>query len=258
MPEQEAILKRIMPHSEEAEQGVIGSMLMRPEAIETASEMLTGEDFYQKQYGVIFDSMLELHNEGKAVDIITLQERLREKKVPPEISEFSYVRSLLNMVPSSLNVEGYCKIVKDKSRLRTLISLAAKAQNRCYEEQETTDRIMEDSEAELFKFFQTGNSVDSESISDIVVRVLENIEKAAHTDGKVTGLATGFTDLDYKTSGFQKSDLILVAARPSMGKTAFVLNIAEYMAFRKQKSVAIFSLEMSRDQLVNRLIAMEG
>lgn len=258
MAEQEAILKRIMPHSEEAEQSVIGSMMMSAEAIEAASEMITSDDFYQKQYGVIFDSMLEIYNEGKEVDFITLQDRLREKNVPPEISDLTYVRDLLNIVPTSANIREYCKIVKDKSRLRTLISLSAKAQNRCYEERDTTDQIMEDSEAELFRFFQTGSGSDSESIGDIVVRVLENIEKAAHTDGTVTGLATGFTDLDYKTSGFQKSDLILVAARPSMGKTAFVLNIAEYMAFRKKKSVAIFSLEMSRDQLVNRLIAMEG
>lgn len=258
MAEQEAILKRIMPHNEEAEQSVIGSMLMSAEAIETASEMLTGEDFYQKSYGIIFDAMVDLHNKGREADVITLQEALRERQAAPEISDLSYVKGFLTMVPVSMNIKEYCRIVKDKSRLRRLIMLSAKVQDSCFADQEATDDIMQNAEAELFRFFQSGGSSEFESISDTVIRVLGTIEKAAHSDGNVTGLATGFTDLDYKTSGFQKSDLILVAARPSMGKTAFVLNIAQYMAFRKKKKVAIFSLEMSKEQLVNRLFAMEG
>ena len=255
---EEALIKRILPHSVEAEQSVIGSMLMGREAIMTASEILTSEDFYQHQYGIVFDAMVELFNEGKAVDVITLQNRLREKDVPPEISGMEFVRDLLNAVPTSANVRYYATIVSEKAMLRRLIRLSEEIENDCYLNKEPVGDILDASEKKLFQLFQQRNSGDMMPIRQVVMETLENIEKASRTRGSVTGLATGFTDLDYKTSGFQDSDLILVAARPSMGKTAFVLNIAEYMAFRQNRSVAIFSLEMSRNQLMNRLFAMES
>jgi replicative DNA helicase len=255
---EEALIKRILPHSAEAEQSVIGSMLMGREAIMTASEMLTSEDFYQHQYGIVFDAMVELFNEGKAVDVITLQNRLREKDVPPEISAMEFVRDLLNVVPTSANVKYYATIVSEKAMLRRLIRLTEEIGNSCYLNKEPVEEILETSEKKLFQLFQQRDSGDMVPIRQVVLETLENIEKASKTKGSVTGLATGFTDLDYKTSGFQNSDLILVAARPSMGKTAFVLNIAEYMAFRQNKSVAVFSLEMSKNQLMNRLFAMES
>ena len=255
---EEALIKRILPHSVEAEQSVIGSMLMGREAIMTASEILTSEDFYQHQYGIVFDAMVELFNEGKAVDVITLQNRLKEKDVPPEISAMEFVRDLLNAVPTSANVKYYATIVSEKAMLRRLIRLTEEIENTCYLNKDPVEEILDSSEKKLFQLFQQRDSGDMVPIRQVVMETLEGIERASKTKGNVTGLATGFTDLDYKTSGLQNSDLILVAARPSMGKTAFVLNIAEYMAFKQNRSVAIFSLEMSRNQLMKRLFAMES
>ena len=255
---EEALIKRILPHSIEAEQSVVGSMLMGREAIMAASEMLTTDDFYQHQYGVIFDAMVELFNEGKPVDLVTLQDRLKEKDLPPEITSMEFVRDLLNAVPTSANVRHYATIVSEKAVLRRLIKLSEEIENECYLNKEPVEVILEETEKRMFKLLQQRNSGDYVPIRQVVMNTLENIERASKTKGNVTGLATGFTDLDYKTSGFQPSDFILVAARPSMGKTAFVLNIAQYMAFKKNKAVAIFSLEMSREQLMNRLFSMES
>ena len=255
---EEALVKRVLPHSVEAEQSVIGSMLMGREAIMAASEILTSDDFYQHQYGVIFDAMVELFNEGKPVDLVTLQNRLREKDVPPEISSMEFVRDLLNAVPTSANVRHYANIVSEKAVLRRLIKLTEEIENDCYLNKEPVEVIMEETEKKMFQLLGQRNSGDFMPIRQVVINTLENIERASKTKGNVTGIPTGFTDLDYKTSGLQNSDFILIAARPSMGKTAFVLNIAQYMAFKKDKAVAIFSLEMSREQLMNRLLSMES
>ena len=255
---EEALIKRVLPHSVEAEQSVIGSMLMDREAIIAASEIITGADFYQHQYGVIFDAMVELFNEGKPVDLVTLQNRLREKDVPPEISSMEFVRDLLNAVPTSANVRHYANIVSEKAVLRRLIKLTEEIENDCYLNKEPVEVIMEETEKKMFQLLGQRNSGDFMPIRQVVINTLENIERASKTKGNVTGIPTGFTDLDYKTSGLQNSDFILIAARPSMGKTAFVLNIAQYMAFKKDKAVAIFSLEMSREQLMNRLLSMES
>ncbi len=255
---EEALIKRILPHSVEAEQSVIGSMLMGREAIMAASEMLTSDDFYQRQYGIIFEAIVDLFNEGKAVDIVTLQNRLREMDVPPEISGMEFVRDLLNAVPTSANIRYYAAIVSEKALLRRLIRLTEEIENECYLNREPVEEILENTEKKMFQLLQQRDSGEMVPIRQVVMDTLENIEKASRTKGNVTGLPTGFADLDYKTSGFQNSDLILVAARPSMGKTAFVLNIAQYMAFKQNLSVAIFSLEMSKQQLMNRLLSMES
>ena len=255
---EEALIKRILPHSIEAEQSVIGSMILDRDAILVASEILTSDDFYQKQYGIIFDAMVELFNEGKPVDLVTLQNRLREKDVPPEISSMEFVRDLLNAVPTSANVRHYANIVSEKAVLRRLIKLTEEIENDCYLNKEPVEVIMEETEKKMFQLLGQRNSGDFMPIRQVVINTLENIERASKTKGNVTGIPTGFTDLDYKTSGLQNSDFILIAARPSMGKTAFVLNIAQYMAFKKDKAVAIFSLEMSREQLMNRLLSMES
>ena len=254
----ETLMKRVLPHSIEAEQSVIGSMLMDREAVIAASEIIVGSDFYQHQYGVIFDAMVELFNEGKPVDLVTLQNRLREKDVPPEISSMEFVRDLLNAVPTSANVRHYANIVSEKAVLRRLIKLTEEIENDCYLNKEPVEVIMEETEKKMFQLLGQRNSGDFMPIRQVVINTLENIERASKTKGNVTGIPTGFTDLDYKTSGLQNSDFILIAARPSMGKTAFVLNIAQYMAFKKDKAVAIFSLEMSREQLMNRLLSMES
>lgn len=255
---EEALIKRVMPHSIEAEQSVVGAMLMDKDAILTAAEIVSGQDFYQTAYGVIFDSMVEVFNEGKPVDLVTLQERLKEKDVPPEIASLEFVRDLVSAVPTSANVKYYAQIVADKSMLRKLIKLNDEISNTCYAGKESLETILETTEKSMFQLLQQRNTGEYVPIRQVVLNALDKIEKASKSKGTVTGIPTGFIDLDYKLSGLQPSDLILVAARPSMGKTAFVLNIAQYVAFKKDRATAIFSLEMSKEQLVNRLFSLES
>ena len=254
----EALIKRVPPHSIEAEQSVVGAMLMDKDAITTASEIISGEDFYQTAYGVVFDSVVELFNEGKPVDLITLQNRLKEKDVPEEIRSLEFVRDLVAAVPTSANIKYYAEIVAEKSLLRKMIKMNDEITNACYLAKEPVEAIMERTEKQVFELVQNRGASDYVPIRQVVLNALEKIEKASKSKGTVTGIPTGFIDLDYKTSGFQPSDFILVAARPSMGKTAFVLNIAQHVAFRQNKTVAIFSLEMSKEQLVNRLFSLES
>ncbi|MEG2483624.1 MAG: replicative DNA helicase, partial [Lachnospiraceae bacterium] len=254
----EALIKRVLPHSIEAEQSVIGAMLMDKDAIMTAAEVISGEDFYQMAYGILFESMVELFNEGKPVDLITLQDRLKEKDVPPEISSLEFVRELVTNVPTSANVKYYAEIVMEKSTLRRLIRLNEEIANICYLGKEPLEEVLETTEKKVFELVQSRNTGDYVPIKQVVLNALDRIEKASKNKGNVTGIPSGFIDLDYKMSGLQPSDLILVAARPSMGKTAFVLNIAQHVAFKAKKTTVIFSLEMSKEQLVNRLFSLES
>lgn len=259
MPEMdEAVLKRVLPHSIEAEQSVIGSMLMDKEAITIASEQISGDDFYGKQYGILFDAMVELNDEGKPVDLVTLQERLKEKGTPPEIYSLEYIKDVMAAVPTSANIKHYANIVAEKAVLRKLIRVNEEIANSCYAQNDSLESILETSEKSIFDIIQKRNSGDFVPIRQVVMNAMNLIEEASKSKGAVTGIATGFLDLDYKTAGMQPSDLILIAARPSMGKTAFVLNIAQHVAFHESKSVAIFSLEMSKEQLVNRLLSLES
>ena len=255
---EEALIKRVMPNSIAAEQSVIASMIMDQDAITIASQIVTAEDFYQKQYGAIFEAITDLYAENKPVDLVTLQNRLKEKGVPPEISSLEFMGDVIASVPVSTNVRAHAQIVAEKALLRRLIHVNEEIANACYTGKEATEEILEDAEKKIFQVLQRKGSEDFVPIKEIVLSALDKIEAASRMKGNVTGLATGFIDLDYKTSGFQPSDLILIAARPSMGKTAFVLNIAEYMAFRSNLTVAVFSLEMSREQLVNRLFSLES
>lgn len=255
---EEALLKRVLPHSIEAEQSVIGAMIMDREAITIASEIICGDDFYGKQYGVVFDTMVELNDEGRPVDLVTLQDRLREKDVPPEVSSLEFIRDLITAVPTSANIKFYANIVAEKATLRKLIRLNEEIANTCYAGKENLEVILEDTEKRVFELVQKRNTGEFVPIRQIVMNAMDKIERASKSSGNVTGIATGFIDLDYRTAGMQPSDLILVAARPSMGKTAFVLNIAQYVAFKLDQTTAIFSLEMSKEQLVNRLFSLES
>ena len=254
----DALIKRVLPHSLEAEQSVIGSMLMDREAIITASEIVTADDFYQHQYGVMYESMVELFNEGKPVDLVTLQNRLKEKDVPPEVSSLEFVRDIITTVPTSANVKYYATIVKEKAVLRRLIRVNEEIANDCYLGRDPLETILADTEKKIFDLLQSRSSGDFVPIRQVALNVLENIEKASKTKETVTGVPTGFIDLDYKTSGFQPSDFILIAARPSMGKTAFVLNVVDHVAVKKGIPCMVFSLEMSKEQLVNRMLSMES
>ena len=255
---EESVIKRVMPNSLEAEQSVIGSMIMDREAVMAASEILTTEDFYHKQYGILFEAMLELFNDGQPVDLVTLQNRLKEKNVPPEVSSLEYVGNIVAAVPTSANIKYYANIVKEKALLRELIRTTEGIENAAYAQKDPVEDILADTEKSIFTLLQNQGGGDYVPIKDVVLNALEKIQLAAKTKGNVTGNPTGFIDLDYKMSGLQPSDLILVAARPSMGKTAFVLNIAQYVAFHEDECTAIFSLEMSKEQLVNRLFALES
>ena len=255
---EEALIKRTMPNSIEAEQSVVGAMMMDRAAIIAASETLASEDFYHHQYGVLFDAIVELFNQNKPVDPVTLQDKLKEKDLPPEISSMEYVLDLIAAVPTAANIRYYANMVKDKAMLRKLIKVAESIQNECYAGSEELQTIFANTEKNVFQLLQSQNSGEFVPIKQIVINALDRIEKASRIQGNVTGIATGFIDLDYRMSGLQPSDLILVAARPSMGKTAFVLNIAQYTAFHSDIATAIFSLEMSKEQLVNRLFSLES
>lgn len=255
---EEALVRRVMPNSLEAEQSVIGAMIMDREAVMIASELLLREDFYHQQYGIIFEAMAELYNESQPVDVVTLQNRLQKKDVPPEISSLEFVGELVTSVPTSANVKYYANIVKEKATLRKLIKVTEEIANRCYLDRDSLDDILAGTEREIFNLLQNRGGSDFVPIKQVVLDALEKIEQASKTKGNVTGIATGFADLDYRTSGLQPSDLVLIAARPSMGKTAFVLNIAQYVAFHSNLCTAIFSLEMSKEQLVNRLFSLES
>ncbi|WP_432626379.1 replicative DNA helicase [Brotaphodocola sp.] len=254
----EPLMKRVAPHSIEAEQSVIGSMLMDREAIIAASEIVTASDFYQTQYGIMFETMVELFNEGKPVDLITLQDRLKEKDVPPEVSSLDFVRDIITTVPTSANVRSYANIVREKAVLRKLIRINEEIANTCYAGKEPLDQILATTEKTVFDLLQSRGGGEFVPIRQVALNVLEKIEVASKSQGSVTGIPTGFIDLDYKTSGMQPSDLVLIAARPSMGKTAFVLNLVDHVAVRKGLPCMVFSLEMSKEQLVNRMLAMES
>lgn len=254
----ENILKRILPHSMEAEQSVIGSMIMDKDAITAAAEIITGEDFYSRQYGILFETMVEMDDEGQPIDLVTLQNCLREKDVPPELSSLEFVRELITAVPTSANIKYYANIVAEKALLRKLIRLNEEIANTCYAGKESLEFILEDTEKRMFQLLQKRDSGEFVPIRQVVMNAMDRIERASKNKGSVTGIPTGFTDLDYRTAGMQPSDLVLIAARPSMGKTAFVLNIAQHVAFKKNLPVVIFSLEMSKEQLVNRMFSLES
>ncbi len=258
MPVEEALIRKVLPHSIEAEQYVIGSMLMDKEAIAAAGEIVHAEDFYQRQYGIMFEKIMEIYNEGHTPDLILLQDKLKATDLPPEVYGIQVFRDLLSMVESSANIRHHAQIVYNKALLRKLIRINEEISNECYTEKEDINSILEMTEKKVFDLLEKRQTTDYVPIRDVVINVINRIEMASRTKSTVTGLATGFIDLDRQTSGLQNSDLILIAARPSMGKTAFMLNMARNLTVNGGYSVAVFSLEMSKEQLVNRLLAMES
>lgn len=255
----EAFIKKVQPNSPEAEKSVIGSMLMDRDAIIEVADVLVKEDFYQNTNGILYEAMVELYREGKPVDLITLQNKLKEKQVPESIQSLDYIRELVEAVPTSANAKQYAGIVREKSILRKLIKVTEKITADCYLGKDEFSTILEETEKDVFHLLQNASGrEDFVPIRDVVLNTLDQIEEASKNKGKITGIPTGFTDLDYKLTGLHPSQLLIVAARPAMGKTAFVLNIAQHVAFRQNVPVAIFSLEMSKEQLVTRLMSMEA
>jgi len=231
---------------------------MDKDALLTASELLQGEDFYIQQYGILFEAMVELLHEGKPAELVTILDKLKEKGVSPEICGMEFIRDVTDAVSTSANIKYYADIVAEKSLSRKLIKITEGIANTCYLDKERMDTILEETEKQVFNIVQKRSAGEYEDMRQVVLRTLKNIEAAAKSQGRITGIATGFRDLDYKLSGLQKQALIVLAARPAMGKTAFVLNMAEYIALHSRVPTVIFSLEMGKEQLVNRLLAMNS
>jgi len=259
MAENENSVKRIMPQDRPAERNIIGAMLMDPDAISDVSGILTKEDFYDPQYAILYEAITSLHNEGKSVDEVILAERLRSMGAPETLYQMSYLGDILAQQQTSVFATDHARIVKDKAMLRAMIKTADNISKSCYEAKGSTDSILDQAEESVFKLVQSKNgNREFASMQSIVVDVIGEIEEASRKSGKINGLPTGFIDLDHKLTGMHKGELILVAARPAMGKTALVLNIALHVVAKEKVPAAIFSLEMSKESLVTRLISMDA
>ena len=255
---EEAQVLRIPPHNIEAEQSVLGAIIMDQEAVIVASEILRPADFYRPDHQQIYEAMLELYSTGNPVDLITIQNRLSAKGVLEQIGGIRYLAELATIVPTSAQIQQYSKIVEEKSTLRRMIKASQEIAGKSYAAEEPIPNIMAFAEKQVFDIISNQKTDAFSHINEIIVTAIDKIEEAHTSQGGVTGISTGFTDLDYKTAGMQPSDLILVAARPSMGKTAFSLNVIQTAAVKHKKKVAVFSLEMGKDQLVNRMLCAEA
>ncbi|WP_416148041.1 replicative DNA helicase [Salipaludibacillus sp. HK11] len=249
---------RTPPQNIEAEQAVLGAIFIEDQALVTASDCLIPEDFYRPAHERIFTVMLDLSEKGEPVDIVTVTSELQTKKWLEEIGGVSYLSDLANAVPTAANARYYSEIVEEKSLLRRLIRVATNIASEGYAADEDVDSILNDAEKSILEVAHKKNSGEFVDIKDVLVEAFDKIEMLQHTAGDVTGIPTGFTELDRITAGFQKNDLIIVAARPSVGKTAFALNISQNVATKTDENIAIFSLEMGADQLVMRMLCAEG
>ena len=248
---------KIPPNDIEAEQAVLGSMLLDPEAVYTALEVLKAEDFYREENKLIFSAIFNLYSRSEPIDLITVKDELISIGKLELCGGLEYIADLPEKVPTTANAEQYVKIVEEKSILRNLIKTSNELVTLGYDQTLEVDEIIEKAEKGVFNLMQNRNQKGYTPIKDVLVETFAQLEKLYNQKNHITGVATGFTDLDYKTAGLHGSELILVAARPAMGKTAFALNIATNVATRAGTPVAIFSLEMSKEQLVSRILASE-
>jgi len=251
-----AQIERIPPHADAAERSVLGAVLLDKEVFFKVSEIVRADDFYSAANREIFAAMAELNSVGEPIDVITVTDCLKKRKSLDAAGGRAYVSALSGEVPTTANATQYAKIVAEKAQLRRLISAAGDIVEKSYSEKLDSGKVLDHAEQTIFEIAKNRQSSDVAKIQDVVSANIQSIEAAAKNGGALPGLASGFIELDRMTSGFQKSDLVILAARPSMGKTAFALNIAEYAALKKGKRVVIFSLEMSREQLGMRLLAM--
>ncbi|MBE6074664.1 MAG: replicative DNA helicase [Selenomonas ruminantium] len=249
--------ERVPPQNIEAEQAVLGAMLIKKEAIIAVQEILLPDDFYREAHRIVYEAMLELSGNDEAVDLVTLTEQLRKSEKLEKIGGLPFITQLANAVPTAANVTYHAKIVKEKAELRNLINAATEIAGAAYEDTDNVENIMDEAEKKILAVANRQNGGAFESMKSIVMRTFERINVLYESKGGLTGISSGFKDLDTLTAGLQKSDLILVAARPSMGKTAFTLNIASYVGLHGH-SVAFFSLEMSKEQLMQRMLCSEG
>src|SRR3954471_7013657 len=254
----DVLADRMPPQNIEAEQAVIGAIFLEPSALTVASEILIPEDFYRASHQKIFNVMLDLNDQGKAVDLVTVTEELAAAKLIEDIGGVSYLSDLSGSVPTAANIEYYARIVEEKSLLRRLIRTATTIASDGYSREDEVEVLLGEAEKSILEVASRKNAGAFHNIKDVLVRTYDNIELLHNRVGDITGIPTGFNDLDKMTAGFQRNDLIIVAARPSVGKTAFALNIAQNVATKTDENVAIFSLEMGAEQLVMRMLCAEG
>lgn len=249
---------RIPPQNLEAEQAVLGAVLLQSEALITAMERVRSEDFYLTEHQLIFEAMVQLGEENQPIDLVTLTTKLRDKQQLEDVGNVTYLTKLANAVPTAANVDYYAQIIEEKSMLRRLIRTATQIVSDGYAGGEDVSGMLSDAERRILEISNRRSGSGFIAIRDVLMEVFERVEFLSANKGGMTGIPSGFPDLDKMTSGFQRSDLIIVAARPSVGKTAFALNIAQNVGVRAKETVAIFSLEMSASQLVQRMLCAES
>lgn len=251
-------MTRIPPHSVESEQSILGSILLDKEAIITVSETINPDDFYKEAHKIIYESMIKLSNKSEPIDLITLTEELKKQGHLDDVGGISYITSLSTIVPTTSNVKYYADIVKEKSVLRKLIKVSNDIINLGYDGSTKIEDVLEVAEKKIFDISQEKTSDDFKSINSVLMDTYDMIEHLYTNKSEITGITTGFRDLNKKINGMQRTDLLLIAARPAMGKTAFSLNLVQNAALKGDASVAVFSLEMSKEQLVQRMLSAQS
>lgn len=257
-PDSSAPAERSLPHNLEAERSVLGAILIHNDAFNHAAELLDSGDFFRDAHRRVFDKMVNLNERGDAIDLVTLKDELGRSGDLDAVGGPAYIASLVDGVPRSTHVEYYAQIVKEKATLRNLIFSANRILDTAYNAQEDADALLDSAEQEIFSIADENLHTGFVPLRALVQDSFETIEKLQQHKGVITGVPSGFDDLDKLTSGFQPSDLVIIAARPSMGKTAFVLNIAQYLGVQSDKSIGVFSLEMSKEQLFMRMLTTEA
>ena len=251
-------MERIPPHNEEAEKSVLGAVMLSKDALFDVMEEVRSGDFYHEAHREIFDAVSDLFRRNAPVDTLTVSEELKKRKTLEMAGGRAYVATLSTLVPSTANARQYGKIVAEKAALRNLIQKAGEIVEKSYQEKQPPEQVLDFAERSIFEIAQQRQRNDFSPLKDVLLENINIIDKMSQLDGNLTGITSGFMDLDAKTSGFQRSDLVIIAARPAMGKTAFALNIAQQAAIKSNANVLIFSMEMSKEQLGQRLLAMES
>lgn len=250
--------EKIPPHNNDAERSVLGSALLNKDALFDVIEIVSPEDFYNKANQEIFDTMRDMYNAGKACDIVTVTEEMKKRGTLSACGGSAYISALTSEIPSTANAAEYAKIIAEEAALRRLIQASEEIREGCFDRKDTSDNIMDEAEKKIFAIAESGQKRDYTSIKDVMFADVDIISKRSMENGSLTGVPTGFRDLDNKLGGLQKSDLIIIAARPGMGKTAFALNVAMNAAEKGGAHVLVFSMEMSKEQLGQRLISMRA
>lgn len=250
--------EKIIPHSIEAEQAVLGSMFLSKYALQKALEELNKDLFYLESHGKIFEVINDLYENGTAIDVTTVTSELDKRNILKQIGNVEYISEVVNSVISAANIDDYIKIVEEKAIRRRLIETSLEIEKAGYSSPDSINELLDNAEKKMLNVVKTRKGTEFRKIQDVLTKTQENIEKLSLTGGDVTGLSTGFDEIDKKTSGLHANELIIIAARPAMGKTAFAVNLATNVAIRNNKTVALFNMEMSAEQLVTRMMAAEG